>query len=468
MTEIHELSALAQAAAVASGEVSPADLVEHYLARIEAYGGGLGAFVTVTAADARAEAAAALPRPEHAGPLYGVPTAIKDNTPTVGVRTTFGSKAYADYVPDVDAHCAALLRRAGTISLGKTNTPEFGLSAYTDNDVIGPAVTPWDRSRNAGGSSGGAAAAVAAGLVAVAHGNDGGGSVRIPASACGVFGLKPARGRVSPGPVGFDLFGLGVHGVLARHVGDAAAYLDVMAVPMIGDANWAPPLPPGETFLDASRRELGRLRIARYVGTSVPDVVADPACVAAWAAASEVLAGLGHDVEDIVNPFPPEVAGIFDVMWASQSLLFPVPPQSEPVLRPVSRHWRERGRATSAEELVNALGRLQMIARRVVESFAAYDAILTPTLAQPPRSSAWFAADGDVSVQLARQVAFAPFAATSNLTGMPAASLPLHWTADGLPIGVMLTGRPAGEAALLSLCAQVEAAHPWSHRWPPP
>src|SRR5258705_4183711 len=147
MTEIHELSALAQSAAVASGEVSPADLAEHYLARIEAYGGGLGAFVTVTAAAARSEAAAALPRPEHADPLYGVPTAIKDNTPTVGVRTTFGSKAYADYVPDVDAHCAALLRRAGTISLGKTNTPEFGLSAYTDNDVIGPAVTPWDRGR---------------------------------------------------------------------------------------------------------------------------------------------------------------------------------------------------------------------------------------------------------------------------------------------------------------------------------
>jgi amidase len=180
-----------------------------------------------------------------------------------------------------------------------------------------------------------------------------------------------------------------------------------------------------------------------------------------------VLAGLGHDVEDIANPFPPEIAGIFDVMWASQSLLFPVSPQSEAVLRPVSRHWRERGRATAAEELVGALGRLQMIARRVVEMFSAYDAILTPTLALPPQTSAWFAADGDVSVELERQVAFAPFAATGNLTGMPAASLPLHWTADGLPIGVMLTGRPTGEAALLSLCSQVEAAHPWSHRWPP-
>jgi amidase len=467
VSEIHELSALAQAAAVANGEVSPAELVEHYLARIETYADGLGAFVTVTADAARAEASAALPRPESASPLYGVPTAIKDNTTTVGVRTTFGSKAYADFVPDVDAYCAALLRGAGTISLGKTNTPEFGLSAYTDNDVIGPAVTPWDRTRNAGGSSGGAAAAVAAGLVPVAHGNDGGGSARIPASACGVFGLKPARGRVSPGPAGVDLFGLGVQGALARHVADAAAYLDVMAVPMVGDANWAPPLPPGETFLNASRRDPGRLRIARYSDAGLPDVVTDPACAAAWEHASEILAGLGHDVVDVANPFPAEVAGIFDLMWASQSLLFPVPPQAEPVLRPVSRHWRERGRMTSAEELVGALGRLQLIARRVVESFAPYDAILTPTLALPPQTSAWFAADGDVLVELARQVSFAPFAATGNLTGMPAASLPLHWTDDDLPIGVMLTGRPAGEAALLSLCAQIEAAHPWSHRWPP-
>src|SRR5262249_4354730 len=149
-----------------------------------------------------------------------------------------------------------------------------------------------------------------------------------------------------------------------------------------------------------------------YTGTSLPGVSADPECVAGWAAASEVLAGLGHDVEDIANPFPTEVAGIFDVMWASQSLLFPVPSPAEPLLRPVSRHWREGGRATSAEELVGALGRLQMIARRVVESFAPYDAILTPTLALPPQPSAWFAADGDVSVELERQVAFAPFAAT--------------------------------------------------------
>lgn len=466
MTAIHELSALAQGRAVASGELSSAELVEHYLDRIEAYADRLGAFVTVTADAARARADSASPRPDHASPLYGVPTAIKDNTATAGVRTTFGSAAYASFVPDTDAFCTALIAEAGLISLGKTNTPEFGLSAYTDNDVIGPAVTPWDPSRNAGGSSGGAAAAVAAGLVPVAHGNDGGGSVRIPASACGVFGLKPARGRVSPGPAGVDLFGLGVQGVLARHVADAAAYLDVMAVPMPGDPHWAPPLPPGETFRAAAEREPGRARIARYIDTAVPGVTADPICVAAWEDASAVLVGLGHEIVDITNPFPPEVAGIFDVMWAAQSLLFPVPPADEARLRPVSRHWRRAGRGISAETLVTTLARLQMIARAVVFSLADFDAVLTPTLARPPQPTEWYTAGGDTGTELERQVSFAPFAATGNLTGVPAANLPLYWTPDDQPIGVMLTGRPAGEAALLSLCAQVEAAHPWAHRWP--
>src|SRR5262249_11576694 len=207
------------------------------------------------------------------------PTAIKDNMATAGVPTSFGSKVYANFMPNEDGYCAALLRAAGTVSLGKTNLPEFGLSAYTDNDVAGESVSPWDRRCNAGGSSGGAAAAVAAGLLPVAHGNDGGGSARIPASLCGVFGLKTARGRVSPGPIGVDVYGLGVQGVLSRSVADAAAYLDIMAVPQTGDPHWAPPLPPGETFLAAACRDPGRvLRIARYSDPGIPGVTVEPEC----------------------------------------------------------------------------------------------------------------------------------------------------------------------------------------------
>ncbi len=207
MPELHELDALAQAAAIQAGEVSSSELVDHHLARVAAYDAQLGAFITVTADTARDEARRAdkrLREGDTAGlsPLFGVPTAVKDLAATAGVRTTFGSVAFAEFVPEVDAHTVTLMRESGLVSLGKTNTPEFGASAYTDNDVAHSARTPWDRTRSAGGSSGGAAAAVSAAMVPVAHGSDGGGSLRIPASACGVFGFKPSRGRVSNGPLG--------------------------------------------------------------------------------------------------------------------------------------------------------------------------------------------------------------------------------------------------------------------------
>ena len=203
---------------------------------------------------------------------------VKDLNLTAGVRTTFGSAVFADSVPDVDDHVVSLLRDAGTVLLGKTNTPEFGLPCYTENAVAPPARTPWDLERMAGGSSGGAAAAVAAGLAPVAHGNDGGGSVRIPASCCGLVGLKPSRGRVSGGPIKGDVSGLPVEGVLARTVRDAAAVLDVMAVPMPGDPSWAPPLPPGETFLAHAGRTPGRLRVGRFATPVIAEATVHPEC----------------------------------------------------------------------------------------------------------------------------------------------------------------------------------------------
>src|SRR4051812_1266744 len=296
------MTALEQAAAVRAGEVSPTELVEHSLARIQALDPDLGAFVTVTADRARAAAARAdqavvdgLDLP----PLHGVPTAIKDLNNTAGVRTTFGSRVMAEFVPDVDDAVVTALAAAGTISLGKTNTPEFGFPCYTDNDVAGPARCPWDTSLLAGGSSGGAAAAVAAGLLPFAQGSDGGGSIRIPASINGLFGVKPSRGRVSNAPYGSEVTGLGTNGPLARTVRDAAAMLDAMAGPVLGDPAWAPPLPDGETFLGWADREPGTLRIGRFCESAIPDVELEPEVRAAFDDAARLLADLGHEIEDV-------------------------------------------------------------------------------------------------------------------------------------------------------------------------
>ena len=234
MTELHDLSALEQAAAVRAGEVSPVELVEHCAERIARLDAAVGAFATLTLDAARAQARAA-ERAVRAGgplpPLHGVPTAVKDLNNIAGVPTGLGSRAFRDLVPDVTDHAVAGLLRAGTVSLGKTTTPELGLPCYTEPAVAPPARTPWDLSRSAGGSSGGAGAAVAAGLVPFAQGSDGGGSIRIPSSVCGLYGLKVSRGRVSRGPLAGDLTGLGWDGPMARTVADAAALLDAMAGP---------------------------------------------------------------------------------------------------------------------------------------------------------------------------------------------------------------------------------------------
>ncbi|MDL4819535.1 amidase [Actinomadura opuntiae] len=468
MTELHELSALEQAAAVRAGEVAPVELVRHYLARIERLDERYGAFVTVTAEQAVAQAETMTGRSEHPAPLSGVPTAIKDLTPTADVPTGYGSRAFADHVPGRDAHVVSLLRRGGMISLGKTNTPEFGLCCYTDNDLAGPARNPWDRARTSGGSSGGAATAVALGLAPVAHGSDGGGSVRIPASCCGLFGLKTSRGRISAGPDAAEVNGLAVQGPLARTVRDAAAMLDLMAVPMPGDPHWAPPLPAGETFLGHAGREPGRLRIGRYAKPAAPGIDVDPACVEAWEHASRLLEDLGHEVEDIPTPFGPEVSDFFITVWGVQSLGHTVDADDEEKLRPVTRAWREYGRRIDGAAHAAAIAGMQRAARAAVEATARYDAVLTPTLAALPQPVEFFdEKDTDPLDNLRRQSAFSAFTSVYNMTGQPAANLPLHRTGDGLPVGVSLVGRPAGEANLLALCAQVEAAAPWHHHRPP-
>jgi len=461
VTELHDLTALEQGAAVRRGDVSPRELAAHYGERRD----DVGAFVTRTPDLALARAESLLPAPDGVGPLYGVPTAIKDLNLTAGVRTTFGSAAYADFVPDTSDGVTLSIEGAGMVSLGKTNTPEFGSPCYTEPDVAPPAVTPWDHRRMAGGSSGGAAAAVAAGLVPVAQGSDGGGSIRIPASCCGLVGLKPTRGRISGWPMYGEVTGLATAGSLARTVRDAAAMLDVLAGRRPGDPSWAPP--PTASFLSACDRVPGSLRIARFVEPVIADAAVAPECHQAWEDASALLASLGHEVEDIAVPMPREAVSTFEVCWAVLTAFSPAPVGRESSLRPLTRWLSEKGRAFSGPEFGLALGAMRRYAADCLTALAPYDAVLTPTLAVPPLTVGALRNDDDPAADFEAQKAFTPWTSAWNVTGMPAVSLPLHWTNSGLPVGVMLAARPAEEELLLALAAQVEAAAPWAERHPP-
>src|ERR1700689_3876576 len=369
VTQIHDLSVTELAAAIRAAELSPVEITNHYLDRIDRLSDQVGAFYTVTGDRARQEAAAAEKAVAQASgddrsalpPLTGIPIPIKDLNMVAGVRVTFGSTLFADNVADQDDYVVAALRAAGIVITGKTATPEFGLPCYTETRIGPPARTPWHLTRSAGGSSGGAAAAVAAGLAPAAQGSDGGGAIRIPASVCGLFGIKPSRGRISEGLLMPDLAGLGVNGPLARTVADAALLLDVMSGNFPGDMYTQPPLPAGEALLGYASRAPGRLRIARTLQSPVPGAVVHPDCVAAYEEASSLLASLGHEVEDVGMPLGPDVVPFFEVLWAGYATLAPVDPSQESMLRPLTRYLREKGRATGAAELIFAQAYLQAV-----------------------------------------------------------------------------------------------------------
>jgi amidase len=356
------------------------------------------------------------------------------------------------------------LEAAGLVSLGKTATPEFGSPCYTEPEGRPPAVTPWDRTRMAGGSSGGAAAAVAAGLVPLAQGSDGGGSIRIPASCCGLFGLKPTRGRISGFPMYGEPVGLATAGSIARTVRDAAAMLDVLAGRRVGDPSWAPP--PSETFLASCDRDPGRLRIARFNQPVIADTPVDPVCTVAWEDTSRLLESLGHEIVDVDVPLPQDAVPVFETCWAVLTALSVVPADQEHLLRPLTRWLTERGRSVSGPDFGLAIGAMRRFAADALTALAPYDAVLTPTLADPPLPVGAIRNDADPAADFEAQKAFTPWTSAWNVTGMPAASLPLGWTDEGLPVGVMLAARPAEEGLLLALCAQVEAAAPWVDRKP--
>jgi amidase len=457
-------SALELAALVRSREVSPVELVGGYLERIEVLDPDLNAFVTVCGDEALAAARQAEQATGELPLFHGVPLPIKELTDTAGIRTTYSSRAFAEHVPLADAAVVRRLRQAGFIVIGKTNAPEFGSIPVTESELHGVCRNPWSIDLTPGGSSGGAAAALAAGLAPAAHGSDGGGSIRIPASCCGLFGLKPARGRVSNAPYGDGSVALGSSGPITRGVADAAALLDAMAGYEWGDPSWAPP--PRRPFLQEVDAEPRRLRVALALTPPV-DVPVDPLCLRAAEEAAALLAELGHDVEEAVPEWrSDEFVSQFLRIWQTGPALYPVPdPQ---LLEPLNRAFVEGARETSSVEYGRTVIRLQMASRAILAFWDDFDVVLTPTLALPPVPIGWlFEAEPDPWRWVDRAIQFTPFTPLVNVTGQPAVSLPLSRTEDGVPVGVQLIGGPADEATLVRVSAQVERARPWRDRRPP-
>ena len=465
------LDATGQAELVRRGQVAPIELVEAAIDRIERTNPSLNAVVTPMYDEARQTASDQAPT----GPFGGVPFLLKDFLAEyAGVRFTEGSAFLSDYVPAEDSELVKRYKRAGLIVVAKTNTPEMAIGATTEPRLFGPTHNPWDTTRTPGGSSGGAAAAVAAGVVPMAHGNDAGGSIRIPASCCGVFGLKPTRGRNPLGPHYGDVFsGLVAEHALTRSVRDSAALLDATSGPATGEPYWTePPLRP---FVEEVTAPPGRLRIALTRHTPLGTEL-HPDCLAAVDETASLCAGLGHEVveaapstdwETLWHSFTSMVAsgtawGIRD--WARRTGREPDQEDFEPFVW----EFAKRGRQMTAPDYLLAVQDLQRLSREVAALFDDYDLWLTPTLGQPPVPLDTLTYSGGDPFELRRRVAdFSPFTYISNVTGQPAMSIPLHWSADGLPIGSHFVGRFGDEATLFRLAGQLEAARPWRERRPP-
>jgi amidase len=457
---------------VRSGELSARELVQASLDRIEEVDGDLNAWVLVDA-----EAALAAADEVRAGderPFCGVPIAIKDLfAPVAGLPMTNGSDLLGDYTPTHDYALVRRFREAGFILMGKVNTPEFGIPPVTEPRRNGATRNPWNSEHTCGGSSGGSGASVASGTVPVAHGSDGGGSIRIPAACNGLVGLKPARGRISRAPDLGDHF-LSTDGALTRTVADCAAMLDVMAGYEPGDATWAPP--PEEPFAEAARSEPGRLRIGLTLDAPI-ETEPDPVCAQAARDAAELLESLGHEVEEVSAPWKDaNLLPVFSVMWAANvaasvrhgQLVSGSEPSQENV-EALTWHLYQQGLGFTSVDLIAATAMLQAFSRAIIGAlWSDHDVILTPALAQRPVRIGEIDTQGeDPAGEFRKSGQFTPYTAIFNITGQPAISLPLYQRDDGLPLAVQLAGAPADEATLLSLAAQLEAANPWADRRPP-
>ena len=459
------LDATAQAELVRNKQLQPLELVEAAIERIERLNPTLNAVITPMYDLARGQATGKLPE----GPFRGVPFLLKDILASyAGVRMAMGSKLLQNFVPDHDSELVVRLKRAGLIILGKTNLPEFGILPTTESDLFGACRNPWNIDRTTGGSSGGSAAAVAAGMVPMAHANDGGGSIRIPAACCGVFGLKPTRARNPLGPdFGDVISGLVVEHAVTRSVRDSAALLDATAGPDVGDPYWAPP--PERPFLDEVGADPGKLKIA-FATRAVTDVRVHADCGRAVEAAAGLCADLGHEVEEAALSINAEMAKYaFSVLWsAGTGSTLKLLGSTKDQVEPLTWALKEMSDNFSASDYIHALQTLQTISRDVARFFLDYDVLLTPTVAEPPVLLGTFDSAPDNPLQgFERSASFACFTPLCNMTGQPGMSLPLFWNEDNLPVGTHFTGRFGDEATLFRLAAQLEEARPWADRRPP-
>ncbi|HEX2893710.1 MAG TPA: amidase family protein [Marmoricola sp.] len=455
--------AVATAAAIRAGELSAREVVEEAIGRIEALDGALNAVVGRRFEAALAEVDAGLP----VGPLTGVPFLVKDlGTEVAGLPATGGSRLFADVVPTRDSELVRRYQQAGLVVLGTTNTPELGLNASTESQLHGPARNPHDHARSTGGSSGGSAAAVASGMVPAAHATDGGGSIRIPASMCGLVGLKPSRGRTTGSPDPGTLAApVSVPHAVTTTVRDSALLLDVIAGPLPGEA-YAAPAPAG-SFLDATRREPGRLRIG-LATRARNGVDVDPACLDAVLATAKLCEELGHHVEEMTPAFDPVDVGATSGVLMGADLVVTVddrlaalgrglrPDDVEPFTHVLLDHYR----TLSGSDVHRALRRAQEIGWEVGTAFTTYDVLLTPTLAQPTPPLGLLDTTRPETMY-EHGSTYSAWTSVFNVTGMPAISLPLGADATGLPLGVQFAADLGQEALLISLATQVEHAAPW-------
>lgn len=472
--DLSRLDATAQAELVRSGEASPSELVDAAIERIEALNPELNAVIHPLFEKARAAAGGELPD----GPFRGVPMVVKDLIATTeGDPFHMGMQFLKDrnFVAPFDSYLVERFRAAGFVICGKTNTPELGIVPTTEPDAYGPSRNPWDTTRSTGGSSGGSAAAVASGMVPVGHANDGGGSIRIPASACGLVGLKPTRGRVSLGPAIGDISsGLVNELVVTRSVRDTAAVLDAVQGPAPGDPYVAPE--PSRPYVEELGSDPGRLRIGLNVEPLL-DIEIHPDVIAAARATADLLGSLGHEVAEAApGPFDGfDLMQSFTVRWAAAQTealdkvsLLTGEKIGEGDVEPLTWALAEMGRQFSAGEYLEAVGQHQMMSRMVAGWYeGGFDLILTPTLGEPPPPLGTLAQDpADPLAAFSRAAVTGAFTAAVNITGQPAISLPLHWNDEGLPIGVHLVATCGREDVLIRVASQLEQAAPWAERSP--
>lgn len=469
MLDFEKHDAMSLAELVANKDVKPLELVEDAISRIEKHNPAFNAVVSKFYDEARKAAAGRL-----SGPLAGVPFLLKDiNASIKGIPTSGGSRPFSTIPAPNDSESVLRYRKAGLIFMGKTNTPEFGLNLSTEPALFGPTRNPWSLEHSAGGSSGGASAAVAAGMVPAAHASDGGGSIRIPASCCGLFGLKPTRARISSGPdTGEGWGGLSIQHVITRSVRDSALLLDISAGAGSGDPYYAEP--PKGSFLAATRRDPGKLKVA--VAFTTPSGAAlDPECAAAIRATAKLCESLGHTVEEAYPEFPFEEVRLASstVICASiAAKLDGLAEQrgraiAEDELEPLTWLCYEGGKAVTGPQYVAAIQIIHRTGRQLAPFFRKYDVLLTTTLAKPPiKLGVARTDDKDPTDFIGVVQSYSPFCQVFNVTGQPAMSVPLHWTASGLPVGVHFAAPYGGEELLYSLAAQLERAEPWADKRP--